>query len=552
MGNIQAGKGEIFSAMARAQKSMIESSSKMAERRDDEQHQDVSPETPWLITTAAQLHEQEVKTSKLRELCEKSFSVNLSYAEKLKWSEIHTRNFMASEQYGHVDLGPVMRNILYDHCSENVHIIVLMSKHALSKISSIKLDDETLLRTGFKCDENNEKSKNDYVSYVCKNTYKGGHVTIVFELNLQKQVQIDTVFEKLKQKITLPDGSCYLSLAPMKINPNLETKLLENVQRIGELPYFFQNENYSVTLELSVVSSDVESPLEEVQRFERIKEKEKKAYLLIRNYNEKDHTLWINDHYDDSLKRINGHIMMGEKECDFVRKNTKKFRLDLYEANLVYLMKNPFKMAKSKLLCELLALTSILASDEDFLGEIGAVNEAEDDDLEHFEEFFDDLGQFWQTLLQFPDESLEISIDLDAGNDNGGDIKAMEQDANSRNINYKPSSEVGGVLTATPNGSEQFPNARDILHCYLRHVCSLIGNATGIVLDMVGDRSTGKPEEFPGAQNPVIPVDQDSEDKPTTNNSQKRTAEISSGILAYEGTDGLQSQFKKAKCNNSE
>ena len=49
-------------------------------------------------------------------------------------------------------------------------------------------------------------------------------------------------------------------------------------------------------------------------------------------------------------------------------------------------MKNPFKMAKSKLLCELLALTSILASDGEFLGEIAAFDETEDDDLENFEE----------------------------------------------------------------------------------------------------------------------------------------------------------------------
>ena len=84
MGNIQAGKGEIFSAMARAQKSMSESSSRMgAGQSDDEQH--VSPETPWLITTAAQLNDQKIKSERLRELCEKSFSVNLSYPEKLKW-----------------------------------------------------------------------------------------------------------------------------------------------------------------------------------------------------------------------------------------------------------------------------------------------------------------------------------------------------------------------------------------------------------------------------------------------------------------------------------
>lgn len=213
-----------------------------------------------------------------------------------------------------------------------------MSKHAIEKIGSIDLDDETLLRAGFECDENNEKSRNAYLTYVRENTYRDGHVTIAFEFEVQKRAKIDEIFEKLKQKITLSDDSCNLSLAPLKINPNLETKLLENVQSVGELPYFFQNENYSATLELNVISLNIEPSRNEVQRFERIKEKENKAYLLIRNYNDKDHTLWMNAHYSDSLKRINGHVMMGEKECDFVRKSTKTFRLDLYEANLVYLV----------------------------------------------------------------------------------------------------------------------------------------------------------------------------------------------------------------------
>ena len=91
MGNIQAGNGEIFSAVARAQQAMANQQRALQISNGVEQEPSIEPsyqpDKPWLITTISQMQEQETMLLKIKEKCQESFSASLSYVEKLKWAE---------------------------------------------------------------------------------------------------------------------------------------------------------------------------------------------------------------------------------------------------------------------------------------------------------------------------------------------------------------------------------------------------------------------------------------------------------------------------------
>lgn len=88
MGNIQAGNGEIFSAVARAQQAMSTQQANAHNLEQESANEPLyQPDKPWLITTVSQMEAQEAALSRIKHDCQESFSVSLSYIEKLKWAE---------------------------------------------------------------------------------------------------------------------------------------------------------------------------------------------------------------------------------------------------------------------------------------------------------------------------------------------------------------------------------------------------------------------------------------------------------------------------------
>jgi len=190
----------------------------------------------------------------------------------------------------------------------------------------------------------------------------------------------------------------------------------------------------------------------------------KKSYILIKNCEGKDYVLWINQRYDKAIKDLRNHLAFGENECSCVRANLDNFKLDIFEANLLFLMKNPFNLSKAEIFSQLLALTLLLCSDTKFLSAVKSLDEGEDDVLESYEDFFEDFSQFWQTVLQVPDNVLDVKTEL-----------LDEVDVESQTVES----------TVSKSEVDQL-SVRQVIQKYLECLSMSIGNEACIPLDFIG------------------------------------------------------------------
>lgn len=469
---IQAGNAEIFSAVARAQQSMAaQQAGVLPNAGVSAAPPPAQPDKPWLVTTREHLEEEAAKLKEMEDLCRKSFSRSLPYAAKLKWAEIYTRKFKETEDYSHIDVTPVLQKILMEQCSDSVKIVVLVREDILEMIDNINLEkNEKVLRSDFrrKNDGNSEKglssgmvSSNHYLEFARKHPYQNSY-TIIFETEMTKTNLLDDISKKIDfDSITLNDPNMVVDLCPMKLNPHLVTKIADDVKFVGGLPYSSDVGKVSVIVELNLKEAE---PVKAISKLDSVKKKMKKSYILIKNCEGKDYVLWINQRYDKAIKDLRNHLAFGENECSYVRANLDNFKLDIFEANLLFLMKNPFNLSKAEIFSQLLALTLLLCSDTKFLSAVKSLDEGEDDVLESYEDFFEDFSQFWQTVLQVPDNVLDVKTEL-----------LDEVDVESQTVES----------TVSKSEVDQL-SVRQVIQKYLECLSMSIGNEACIPLDFIG------------------------------------------------------------------
>ena len=365
---------------------------------------------------------------------------------------------------------------MFDHCPESVKIIVLINKdRALDFLQAIKTDiiGNNVLRQDFK--SSGEKNQVEYIEFLkgCTCTMRNGNFTTIFELELPKSCGLDEVLNKINPLAIVPKEGFVVKLLPMKLNPGLVTRITENIECIGNLPFSLDNSISSVVLELNILRENVEQA--------ESQEHPGKSVIVIKNCEQSDYRLWVDGSYQRALNRIRSHVLMGEGECDYIRYNVKNLKLDLYEANLVYLMKNPFKMSKSQLFSELLAFSSVLISDETFFSEITSLDDENDDDhLESFEDYFDDFAQFWQTISHLPEDVLEFSVER-----------------------------IARIVEEKNNGVKAL-SSKEVLAYYLKYLAWEIENKAGIRINLLGNTDDDSLDNS------------NTENTPSSNDDQKR------------------------------
>lgn len=368
------------------------------------------------------------------------------------FKRMNTRKFKSDKDFSYINISPALQDIVLSNCSENIKVIVLINKdHALERLVAVKtkLIRNGVLRKDFKSREENDV---EYIKFLEKSacTLKNGKFTTIFELETPKESSLSEVLQSINDTAIIPKAGYTVTLDPLKLNPGLVTRITERVKHIGSLPFSLDNDACCVVVELNV------SP-KESKPFD-LYEQPEKSYILIKNCEKNDYILRIDESYDKALDRIRKHVSLGEGECDYIQSNAHDFRLDLYEANLVNLMRNPFKKPRSQIFSELLALSDvIISSDDKFFSEIRSLEEGSDDDqLESFEDFFDDFAQFWQTVSHLPEDILSYKAE------------PIKIESNS-------------VVKGEPLSS------KEVLSRYLKYVAWEIGNKAGININLVGN-----------------------------------------------------------------
>lgn len=136
--------------------------------------------------------------------------------------------------------------------------------------------------------------------------------------------------------------------------------------------------------------------------------------------------IWLSNYFDHCFPRIQEHCLAGRDEgkdlksrllLDASGQNDSKRKIEsahckfeLLESNLDCLITNTRKLSRSEQLCEVLALTLVIAfGDHSWVEVLGQIDSGD----ENYVEFFEDLATFWRSKNQEDDIGLGLSKELD-------------------------------------------------------------------------------------------------------------------------------------------